>query len=180
MGDEQEFLKENPFITMAIGCVFLAVFVVGLIFTLSSDDASFWTTGWAIFPGGILTAVGIIHYLQRQNYERTALTVLKNYENNTLKLQELAEQLDTDIKLLRKVLLRLQGSGRLVCRVDRGTITVVSVFSPQSGIGPQSLLEAGHSKPQIASEGEFVYCPFCGVKNKETAIFCKNCGQAFQ
>lgn len=180
MGDEQEFLKENPVITIAIGCVFLVVFVVGLIFTLSSDDRSFWTTGWAIFPGGILLAIGIYHYFERQNYERTLLALLKNYEGSSITIQELGEQLDTDIKLLRKVLLHLQGSGKLVCRIDRGSLTVTSVLSVNSGVTPQPLLLAGSSSPQLANEGDFVYCPFCGTKNKEKAIFCKNCGQAFQ
>jgi hypothetical protein len=58
LDDDFDFLKENPFIIMGIGLVFLSVFVVGLLITLITDG-SFWTTGWAIIPGGILLAVGI-------------------------------------------------------------------------------------------------------------------------
>ncbi|MFQ5979821.1 MAG: hypothetical protein ACE5OZ_16955 [Candidatus Heimdallarchaeota archaeon] len=180
MDEDLEFLKENPVIPIAIGCVFLVIFVVGLVFTIFSEDRSFWTTGWAIFPGGILLAIGIYHYYERQNYERMLLAILKNYEGSSITIQELGEQLDTDIKLLRKVLFRLQGSGKLACRIDRGTLTVTSVLSPRSGVTPQPLLAAGSASPQLASEGDFVHCPFCGAKNKEKAIFCKNCGQAFQ
>jgi hypothetical protein len=180
LNDDYDFLKENPFIVMAIGCVFLLVFITGLAFTVISDDASFWTTGWAIIPGGILFAVGIIQYFQRQNYEKMVLAILKNYENSTITLQDLSEQLDIDIKLLRKVLLRLQGAGKLVCRIDRGMISVLSVLAPRLEVAAQPILAAGPSRPELASEGDFVYCPFCGAKNPEKAIFCKNCGQAFQ
>ena len=95
-------------------------------------------------------------------------------------LQELSEQLDIDVKLLRKVLLGLQGAGKLACRIDRGTISVLSVLAPHPGTAAQRMLAAGPSPPELATEGDFVYCPFCGAKNPEKAIFCKNCGQAFQ
>ncbi|MFX0113104.1 MAG: zinc ribbon domain-containing protein [Candidatus Hodarchaeota archaeon] len=180
MNDDYDFLKENPFIVMAIGGVFLVVFIVGLVFTLISDDTSFWTTGWAIIPGGILLAIGIVQYFQRQNYEKMVLAILKNYEGSTVTLQDLSEQLDIDIKLLRKVLLRLQGTGKLACRIDRGEINVLSVLTPRLGAAARPILAAGPSRPELASEGDFVYCPFCGAKNPEKAIFCKNCGQAFQ
>ncbi|MHA2272934.1 MAG: zinc ribbon domain-containing protein [Candidatus Hodarchaeales archaeon] len=180
MDDDFDFLKENPFIIMGIGLVFLSVFTVGLLITLITDG-SFWTTGWAIIPGGILLAVGIAYYYQKTRYENMVLGILKNYENSTISLLELQEQLgDIDLKLLRKLLFELQGTGKLTCRIDRGQLTVMSVQVADSGAAVQPLLTAGPSAPELASEGDFVYCPFCGAKNKEKAIFCKNCGQAFQ
>ena len=178
--DDLDFLKENPFLFIGIGCVFLVLFIAGMIIALATNG-SFWTTGWAIIPGGVLLAFGITQYLQKQNYYKITLAVLKNYEGKTVPLSQVAKELnfENEMRLFRKILLELRGSGKLVCQIDKGMITIQMVHSEAPKVAPQPIFVAP-STDQATSASNTVYCPFCGVENLETAIFCKNCGQAFQ
>jgi hypothetical protein len=182
---EERISKETPYILVGVGSVFLAVFGLGILF--AADAESFWITGWTIIPGGILVVLGIGYFYSIRNFERASLAILKSYEGQAIELNQLAEELDLHIRVLRKFLLRLRGEGKLICQINRGRMVIQAAYTIHSQ-PPSSSSQYPHKAESqstflpdpSSSKADPIVCPFCGARNKSDAIFCRQCGNSFQ
>ncbi|MFX1293233.1 MAG: zinc-ribbon domain-containing protein [Promethearchaeota archaeon] len=153
-----------------VASVFSFVGFLGLIFLLT--DINFiglkWWGYYLFIPAFFIWIGGIASYIRQSRLKREALAALDSYQDSTVNIETLMQDLMIDRPGLLRLLIDLRTDRQIKFKVDSktGDIILGETFTP-----PTLITDVAEE-----STAETIYCPQCGIQMTANSLFCPNCG----
>ncbi|NVM55293.1 MAG: zinc-ribbon domain-containing protein [Candidatus Helarchaeota archaeon] len=150
--------------------VFIAVGILAIVFYIVDIDfigLKHW--GYYLFIPAFFIVIGAsAGYIKYKRLRKEVMATIDNYQNTSVKIDDLAQELMMERASLMRLLIDLRVDMYLKFRVDSKTGDVIfgESYTPPA---------IDTVKTPITTTDHF-YCPQCGQRISADSMFCPNCG----